>query len=365
MEDESKEQKAKARGLFKRPGSDHWWIRFADRNGRLIRETTGTTSKKLAREILAKKKVLVAENRHLDVKKIPKITFFEMCEQWWELHGSKKRTTSLEGMMKMWKDYFKNPPVVEIARKQVEKFLSSKVDEGVSPATRNRHMAELRSMFNRCREWGLIYDNPCDGIRRLRETGNRTRFLSVQEITKLLKKCEASIRPVIVTALHTGMRRSELLKLQWSDVDLSNRVITVQESKSGKKRAIPIDDTLFKTLQVLPSRFKKGWVFPSPRNASQRCYDFKSRAERAFEAAGFTDVTLHTLRHTFASQLVMAGTDIKTVQELLGHSSLAMTQRYSHLAPDHRTRAIKILDTALKSGTKSDTVQKGQKPKAG
>jgi len=71
MEDESKEQKGKDRGLFKRGSSDHWWIRFADRNGRLIRESTGTTSKKLAREILAKKKALAAENRHLDVKKIP------------------------------------------------------------------------------------------------------------------------------------------------------------------------------------------------------------------------------------------------------------------------------------------------------
>jgi integrase len=365
MDEESKDQSRKDRGLYKRQGSDVWWIRYADRNGRLIRETTGTRSKKLAREILAKKKVLVAENRHLDVKKIPKITFFEMCKQWWELHGSKKRTTSLEGMMKMWMEYFKNVPVVEIDRKRIQTFLTSKTDGGVSSATRNRHLSELRSMFNRCREWGVIYENPCEGIRLLRETGSRTRFLSVQEINELLKKCGSSIRPVILTALHTGMRRSELLKLQWSDIDLANRVITVEQAKSGKKRTIPIDDTLFKTLQVLPSRFKKGWVFPSPKHDGNRCYDFKSRIDRAFRAAGLTDVTLHSLRHSFASHLVMAGTDIKTVQELLGHSSLAMTQRYSHLAPDHRTRAIKVLDTALKSGTKSGTVRKAIKPKTG
>ena len=152
------------------------------------------------------------------------------------------------------------------------------------------------------------------------------------------------------------MRRGEILNLKWPDVDLKNRIITVQESKSGKTRTIPIDDTLFGTLRVLSSRLQRGYVFISPRTGN-RWVDFKKQFHAAVNSAEVEDFRFHDTRHTFASHLVMAGVDIKTVQELLGHTTLTMTMKYAHLAPDHRARAIRILDSALRSDTKSDTVK--------
>ena len=110
-----------------------------------------------------------------------------------------------------------------------------------------------------------------------------------------------------------------------------------------------MDDTLYDTLKVLPSRFQQGKVFSSK--------NFRKKFESTVQKAGVQDLRFHDLRHTFASHLVMNGVDIKTVQELLGHGTLTVTMRYSHLAPDHRLRAIKTLDSALQTDTKTDTVE--------
>jgi len=351
-------KKSKAdRGLYRRRGSPHWWIRYADRNGRIIRESTGTTEKKLARDILAKQKVLVAENRHMDVKKVPKTSFYELCDRYWELDGKYKRMKGLSHIIKIWKKWFGNVPMKELNQQKVEKFLAERMEEKhLSPATRNRHLAHLSSIFNKGKEWGLITDNPAQGIKPLRENGARTRFLDKEEIQLLLNASRKEFRPILISALHTGMRKGEILKLIWPDVDFKNRIITVQESKSGKKRMIPMDDTLYETLKVLPARFKRGYVFLSPVKEGKPCYDFKRQFGNAVKKAGIENIRFHDLRHTFASHLIMAGVDLMTVKELLGHASVTMTMRYAHLAPDHRMRAIKTLDSAYQTGTKSDTV---------
>ena len=348
----------KVRGLFQRSGSPHWWIRFADRNRRICRESTGTTQKKLAQAILDKKKTEVAENRHLDVKKVSKITFYELCTQYWGTYGKHLRMKGLSNMIEVWKTDIGNPALKDIMSFQIERFLNTRIErDELSPATRNRHLVMLRALFNRAIKWGLLGTNPTAGIGRLRETGARTRFLDQDEIKVLLEAANDRFHPILITALHTGMRRGEILRLQWPDVDLKNRTITIQESKSGKKRMIPIDGTLCTTLLALPSRFQKGYVFPSPRKENAPYTDINHTFRRIADKANIENVRFHDLRHTFASHLVMNGVDIRTVQELLGHANVTMTMRYSHLSPVHRTRAVQILDTALRTDTKTDTVE--------
>jgi len=352
-------KKSKAdRGLYRRRDSPHWWIRYADRSGRIIRESTGTTEKKLARGILAKQKVLVAENRHMDVKKVPKTTFYELCDRYWKLDGKHKRMKGLSNMLEIWKRRFGNLPMKELNQQKVERFLAERMEEKrLSPATRNRHLAHLSSMFNKGKEWGLITANPAQGIKPLRENGARTRFLDKEEIKRLLNASSEGFRPILITALHTGMRRGEILNLKWFDVDFKNSIITVQESKSGKKRMIPMDDTICEALRLLPTRFQRGFVFPSPFKDGNPRYDCKRQFGNAVEKAGIENFRFHDCRHTFASHLIMAGVDLMTVKELLGHATLTMTMRYSHLAPDHRMKAIKTLDSAYQTDTKTDTVE--------
>ena len=346
------------RGLFRRRGSPYWWIRYADRNGRIHRQSAGTTSKKLAREILAKQKVLVAENRHMDVKRVPKTTFYELCDRYWKLDGKHKRMKGLSNMIEIWKRRFGNVPMKEFNQQKVERFLAERMEEKhLSPATRNRHLAHLSSMLNKGKEWGLVTDNPAQGIKPLRENGARTRFLDKEEIQLLLNASSKEFRPILISALHTGMRKGEILKLIWPDVDFKNRIITVQDSKSGKKRMIPMDNTLYESLRTLPTRFKRGYVFPSPVKEGQPRFGVQRQFGSAVKKAEIENIRFHDLRHTFASHLIMAGVDVMTVKELLGHASLTMTMRYTHLAPDHRMRAIKTLDSAYQTDTKTDTVE--------
>jgi integrase len=236
-------------------------------------------------------------------------------------------------------------------------MLNSRMEnDGISAATRNRHLAMLKSMFQCAIKWELMRENPARGIPKLRETGARTRFLDLSEIQRLIKAASNRFRPLLIAAIHTGMRRGELFNLRWPDIDLSNRILYVRQSKSGKQRAIPIDQTFYDVLRALPSRFQKGYVFPSPSKQGFPMVELKHTFRRLAKSAGIENVRFHDLRHTFASHLVMNGVDIRTVQELLGHASLTMTMRYAHLAPVHRTRALQILDSALATDTKTDTV---------
>ncbi|MCZ6768286.1 MAG: tyrosine-type recombinase/integrase, partial [Acidobacteria bacterium] len=306
---------------------------------------------------LAKKRVLVVEGRHLDKKHVPKTTFFELCDQYWELWGKHRRMSSLSYMVKAWKAYFGNVSTRDLTQQRMEKFLKHLMEvRGLGPSGRNRHLTMLKALFNRGVQWGLVNHNPCTSIGRLREPGPRTRFLYQEEVHKLVSGASDSFRPILITALHTGMRKGEIINLKWADVDFKNSIITVQISKSGKKRMLPMDDTLCETLRVLPTRFQKGYLFPSPVNEGQPCYDFKRQFSNAVKKAGIDNFRFHDLRHTFASHLVMSGVDMMTVKELLGHATLTMTMRYSHLAPDHRMRAIKTLDFAYQTDTKTDTV---------
>jgi len=249
-------------------------------------------------------------------------------------------------------------PVKELNHQKIQKFLAERMEEkGLTAATRNRHLAHLSSMFNKGKEWGLVTDNPAQGIKPLRENGARTRFLDKEEIQLLLNASSKGFRPILITALHTGMRKGEILNLMWSDVDFKNRIITIQDSKSGKKRMLPMDDTVCEALSLLPTRFQRGYVFPSPVKAGKPRFGVQRQFGNAVKKADIHNFRFHDLRHTFASHLVMSGVDLMTVKELLGHATLTMTMRYSHLAPDHRMRAIKTLDSAYQTDTKTDTVE--------
>ena len=145
-----------------------------------------------------------------------------------------------------------------------------------------------------------------------------------------------------MTALNTGIRKGEIFDLQWSEVDLKNKLIKVQQSKSGKQRVIGINEILYETLRSLPSRFKKGFVFPSAVTG-KRWIDRGKSWKRGLAKAEIEDFRFHDLRHTFASHLVIAGVDIRTVSELMGHSSINMTMKYAHLAPDSQLHAVQTL----------------------
>jgi integrase len=206
------------------------------------------------------------------------------------------------------------------------------VERGHAQAA-NYQLSALRSLFNRCRDLGL-YHGAAPRIKLVRVAAGRLRFLNADEESRLLDAAHEPLRTIILVGIHTGLRvHSEALTLQKADVDVARRLLTVQAAyaKNGKTRTIPLNSVVRTALEVHLGRTPGPYLFSS--REGRRLRDIRAGFDAACIRAGVKGVTPHTLRHTFASNLVMAGVDLRTVQELGGWSSLAMVERYAHLSP--------------------------------
>lgn len=161
-----------------------------------------------------------------------------------------------------------------------------------------------------------------------------------------ISPCDKHLKPIVITALNTGMRRGEILSLTWDRVDLKHGFILLDITKNGERREIPINGTLLATFKGLTRRLDIPHVFYDSKTGKPY-QDVKKSFHSACKTAKIKDFHFHDLRHSFASQLVMAGIDLTTVKELLGHKTLTMTLRYAHLAPGHKVKAVDVLDKIM------------------
>ena len=195
------------------------------------------------------------------------------------------------------------------------------------------------------REWHWIGANPMEGVSKLKENNARTRYLDDKgersELARLLEACRISesehLYAVVLLLLTTGARAQEALGLQWRDVDFDVGTVTFRHTKNGEIRVVALDDTVAELLR--PRRgIGSALVFPGPRDRSKPA-DIRSAWETALRRAGIADFRVHDLRHTAASFLAMEGASLAELAGVLGHKTLAMVKRYSHLSPDHVARA--------------------------
>jgi len=201
-------------------------------------------------------------------------------------------------------------------------------------------------MLNVAVEWRRLKTNPIRATKKLKEPPGRLWFLSLEEIHKLLACCPPPphpLRDMVMVALTTGMRRGEILGLKWDYIKLDNRLIILPVTKNNTVRVLPINDTLHRILSEMPQ--KSGYVFGNGNGG--HIGNIKHSFTSACRKAGITDFRFHDLRHTYASHLAMRGVHIRALQELLGHKTLIMTQRYSHLAPEQLQNAVKLRDGVI------------------
>jgi len=164
-----------------------------------------------------------------------------------------------------------------------------------------------------------------------------------------MENCREPLKSIVIFAINTGMRLSEILNLTWDDVDLERGFITVRNTKNGEIRYLPMNTTLRDLLRQLKKDCRKSniYVFGNLQGSNYRRYTISHWFKEVVRTAGIQNFHFHDLRHTFASYLVMAGVDIMTVKELLGHKTLDMTLRYSHLSPSFQRQAIELLDKRM------------------
>jgi len=252
--------------------------------------------------------------------------------------------------------------------------------KGLKYSSINRRITTLKAILSKAVEWKVIPSSQLTGLKKLREdkTG-RVRYLSADEEKRLFLALEARekdrrekrdshtlwaqqrhidpppllkgkytdhLYPIVLVALNTGMRMGEIFNLTWGDVDLKGRQLTVvgSGSKSGNSRHIDLNDDVFAALIAWRNQTEsKGLVFPSPMTG-KRLNNIKSSWTKVLKSAQIENFRFHDCRHDFASKLVMAGAELNTVRELLGHADLKMTIRYAHLAPEHKAKAVALLN---------------------
>ncbi|MBF0517588.1 MAG: site-specific integrase, partial [Nitrospirae bacterium] len=297
------------------------------------------------------RKKLIREGKQPEpVKKIVNYTFKQLAEQYLTWAERQRSFRSKKGFILQLVDVFGNVPLRKFNTMMLEQFQTERMAKGNKPATVNRLLATVKHMFTKAVEWEWVEEFAFKKVRQVKlpqENNRRLRYLSQEECQKLLNNCDSHLHPIVATALNSGMRKGEILSLKWENVDLKHGFILLStDTKNGERREIPINATLKAVFQVIKRRLDIPYVFFD--NATGKPYDDVRRSfNTACRKSGIKDFHFHDLRHTFASHLVMAGVDITTVKELLGHKTLTMTLRYAHLAPSHKVKAVDVLDNVI------------------
>jgi integrase len=327
-----------------------WYIDYYF-EGRRIREAIGS-NKKVAQQVLAIRKAEIAQGKHNIRPKVTYVTFCELANLYIVYAKANKKSwkrdvVSLNSLL----PFFEKMRLEQITPLHIEKY-KLKRRCIVKGATVNRDLACLKHMFNLAIKWDMATGNPVNEVKFFRVTNRRLRYLSEDEAQRLIYCCSNQLKPIVMIALFTGMRKGEILNLRWSDIDLSGGNILVQESKGGEPRQIPMNDLLKKMFIEMRSRTSGNHIFLNCHGEPYR--DIRSAFSKSLKRAGISDFTFHGLRHTFASHLIMTGADLVTVKELLGHKSIQMTMRYAHLSGKHKRQYVNVLQRRIFYGQKLD-----------
>ena len=353
----------------------HWQIDYFDPLGNRIRKSFKT--KKEAEAELGKRVSLKAEGRYLDIKQEYSFTFNELAERYTENYQHQANFAHFKrSCIVRFKEFFcEDTLLARIRYYDLERYRNNlrhkptRSETQRKPATIRSDVSCLHHMFTKAQEWEMVDTSPFNKGKSLLEKVNnmRTRFLTEEEIQRLIEACPKHVRKVVICALLTGMRRGEILSLQWSQI--RNGFIYLQKTKTNESRQIPINEDLDRLFQEIrqENQLRSSYVFTyatgeekivgikrinkrtKPAPVPDRFKEFKKSFKKALDAAQLDDFRFHDLRHTFASQMVMRGASLKDVQEILGHKTLTMTLRYAHLSQEHKKRAINLINglTAL------------------
>ena len=348
-------------------GNIRWYLDYRDRSGNRIKELVPLAATQWEAVLALQEAVRKEFDAEYGLKRQrEKTTFKELSAMYLEDYAKQNK--------KSWKDdqyrieanmnpYFEDAELSDITPQQIEQYKAkrkadfvlpkskkknqstkSKKPKLVSPSTINREITILKKMFNLAIDWNLIEQNPVVKVKLFSEKGTKQeRILKADEEPGLLLACPDYLRPIVVLALNTGMRRGEILNLRWRQVDLEGRFITVENTKGGQSRMIPINYTLFQEFAGIKAQGGSSeFVFPNPKTGKPFT-EVKNSFKKACRTVGIHDLRFHDLRHSFATRLIEAGVDIVTVKELLGHFSVTVTQRYTHPGQLQKKLAVGLL----------------------
>jgi integrase len=328
-----------------------WWLDFRHDGKRHIVRLGKGINKTVAHELAGIKRGDILKGEAGISHKRANLSFDKAAEDfltWAKANKRPKTITSYGYCIGQLKRSFGGKTLGQIQPFAIEKHKKMRVEEEAAVSA-NREIAVLKILFNRCIAWHKYSGaNPVREIKLLREPKGKLRYLDHEEETKLLAHAREPLRTIILVGIYAGLRiQAEALTLKWEDVDFRRALLTVRAAyaKSGEGRAININSILKAALKELKERSRAEYVFAKRDGSPFK--SIRTAFKTACKHAKLTGVTPHTLRHTFASRLAMAGVDVRTIQELGGWKELEMLQRYAHLSPSHKAEAVEKIATQL------------------
>lgn len=328
--------------VFKR--GKKWCIDYSYRGRRIMKAIS--RDKRMAELALKDIELKIARGEYLGIHDQLKILLRDCADKYLIYSKANKSPKSYERdlislrvhLVPAFGDYHLH----EVRPEMVENYKVMRLTEA-KPATVNRELSCLRNMLNKAIEWGYLTYSPMKGIKLLREPPERVRYLETDEVARLLEACCEHLEPIVLCALHTGMRKGEILNLKWHDIDFHNRMILIEKTKNNRRRMVPLSGILYSELKKLPIRGE--YVFCD--EDGEKFGNIQKGFRAACKRAGIKDFRFHDLRHTFASHLTMSGCNIRTVQQLLGHTTMRTTMKYSHLSKEYLEEAVNLVGAKL------------------
>jgi integrase len=340
-------------------GQPAWCIDYLDAQGVRRRLRTEASNKELAQKILRKKLDETETIKIHGLSAVETVSFNDFIPEYLA-HVNAVRTKTAQirvpSLARALARTFGPKLLSKVRTGDVQRWIDArsrdKVRGGkntVKPATVVGEFICLSAIFREARKRGYVHENPCRGVALPKVNNKLTRCLTEEQERKLLAASSDCFRPLVQSALYTGLRLGELLDLRWGDVDFETRILTVVHGKGEKMRHIPMVPELVDVLEEIPRAVSaKGvaspWVFNNPDTAT-RWVDTKKQWGRALRLSAIREFRFHDLRHTFASRLAQRGVSLKAIQDLLGHADLKMTMRYAHLAQNDLRDAVSVLSS--------------------
>lgn len=301
------------------------------------------------------------DGRHFKTAEAKKHTVADLVDRYIEavIPTKPKNAAACTAQLKWWKEQIGYCLLSDLTSSLIaerrDKLLKGITKQGKvrAPATVVRYLAALsHALTVAMKEWGWIEDSPMRKVTKPQEPRGRVRFLSDEERDRLLKACQESNNPYLylafVLALSTGMRQAELMNLRWENVDLFKGRITLHQTKNGEVRVVALRGLALQLLQKFSASQEKdiGLLFPSKENC-KKPIDLRFPWEQALKKARVEDYTWHSNRHSCASYLLMNGASLAEIAEILGHKTLAMVKRYSHLSETHASKVLERMNQQI------------------
>ena len=304
----------------------------------------------------------IREGRYFKTAKARKHTLQQLIDRYIKEELPKKSANiNQKSQLEWWASELGDYTLADVTPDKIaecrDKLLSGESSHNYkfAPATVVRYMAALSHAFTvAVREWQWLDDSPMRKVRKPSLPRGRVPFLDDDERKRLLDACRESdneyLYPIVVLALSTGMRKSEILNLTWDAVDLKKDRITLFETKNNEVRVLPLAGHALRLIESVERLEDSNLVFPGKADSSKPI-DIRPSWEVALKKAGVTDFRFHDLRHSAASYLAMNGASLAEIAEVLGHKTLQMVRRYAHLSEAHTTSIVESMNKKIFGGT--------------